>query len=302
MIKINYSKKEKFLFILLLFIFLFFIILQIFYDLNILNFKKKIQKIINKKKNFVHYEKKEEKKVVIKNKIPKPEIFPIDQTWIENNNNQNIIMIKKKWIFYGLNGINFYKEKIIKNKNKIDKLKKIIDIEEKNKNVEKIEKIKNQIEFIGLKTYGTSFYDYINKKYLPKKIINFYPFDNLIELEKIQQEPKKFNNCIYDTFDQWNNWDNKIIFEKSEESLLFNYLTIMQEKKDGKNILILEYTGPKEILEEELMDYYLGKIKLSIIQNESNKDLNIEYKCHFNPFFNTLSIYKEKFNYKNKIS
>lgn len=79
-------------------------------------------------------------------------------------------MIHKKWFFFGINGLDNFIQKIIdKNQKEIEKLKNDIDSININPNInskdlEKIEEIKKKIEFLGLKTYGTSFYNIMSKE------------------------------------------------------------------------------------------------------------------------------------------
>ncbi|WP_153369063.1 hypothetical protein [Candidatus Phytoplasma sacchari] len=261
---------------------------------------------------------------IIKYNIPDPKVIKIDK-WIEEYTNlekdktcekqeevknnsfneqkrEKIIVIHKKWIFYGLNGLYFFDKVININKNKIEKLKKDFDYEEKNKNFDKMKKIQNEIQIIGLKTYGEYFYILMSKKncqkYLSNKdeILGFLPqYDSYMFKRETQKTPKNLDNYIYNAFDFWKNWDEKnIVFNKSKDSILYNFIKIYKSKEDQKNVLIIEYEGPKEIIKEEDIDYYIGKLNIDL-----NNDYNIykkNYNIHFNPFSNTLSIFENEFN------
>ncbi|WCA22570.1 hypothetical protein [Candidatus Phytoplasma oryzae] len=298
-------KKKLLLKIKILILFIILFIIAIFLYL----IKSKIKFFYKKKvENNFKFNLNEEKKY----NIPEPQVLQISEQSskdnyinpeekylkninknknVLNNDNKNII-IHKKWIFYGFNGIDYLEKIINKNKNEIEKLKKKFDQELENQNLKK--QIQNEIEYICLKTFGETFYnDFKERKYLPDEIFGFYPYESYVERKKNQKTPQNLDNFIYNSFNFWQNWSNIVFFKKSKKSFLFNSLTIEQTKEKENNVFIIEYKGPKNLIQEDI-DYYLGKINITF-KNENNKQQ--KYNIYFNPVLNNISIYKEKFNH-----
>ncbi|KAB8122068.1 hypothetical protein ['Cynodon dactylon' phytoplasma] len=265
-------------------------------------------------------EHKNKKKII---QIPDPQVFQIGKEWykedeeyeedekdndlnqycqdnsdnyiIKENQKSKTCMIHKKWFFFGINGLDNFIQKIIdKNQKEIEKLKNDIDSININPNInskdlEKIEEIKKKIEFLGLKTYGTSFYNIMSKekKYLldEDKILIFWPYENYTEKLKLHKIPENLDNSLYNTFNLWNGWEDIVFFKKSKESWLYNFLTIKQLEVNKEKILLIEFKGPKEFLEDEdEMDYYLGQLIVPHLEQKI-------YNFYFNPVLNSLSIY-----------
>ncbi|MDV3166481.1 MAG: hypothetical protein Q8807_02240 ['Waltheria sp.' little leaf phytoplasma] len=79
------------------------------------------------------------------------------------------------------------------------------------------------------------------------------------------------------------------------DSYLHYYVNFVNFKKQqhegpGGNCLILEYQGPKHFLTED-QDYYLGRDRV----DDADFELT-DFRLHFNPVRQTLSLFKDKHN------
>uniref|UniRef100_UPI000378B103 hypothetical protein n=1 Tax=Poinsettia branch-inducing phytoplasma TaxID=138647 RepID=UPI000378B103 len=129
-------------------------------------------------------------------KLPKDPIPTFQETksaifkeWEETDSRgRTIPMIQIKYTFDGLNGIGYYHQQLQINETQISKLKQKIDQEIKGKNNPfKILELKNELENIGMATYGEIFFDKIDHKYLNENKISSVNNDNISYRLKITQ-------------------------------------------------------------------------------------------------------------------
>ncbi|MEC4559023.1 MAG: hypothetical protein U9532_02550 ['Conium maculatum' witches'-broom phytoplasma] len=176
----------------------------------------------------------------------------------------------------------------------------------KKSNPFEILKLKNELEEVGLATYGKDFFDQIDHKYLKEHKTEFFNDNNISYRLKIKPEPSNLAIFIKNRhpFDRWNKRGatsedfgfidgfDSASFYKKDDSYLLRYINFEKQKNKGPggNYLILKYKGPKNFLEED-KDFYLGTIF-----THNDQFFLTDFYLYFNPVRNTLSIFKNKHN------